>query len=100
MAAAAETNELPPTVAECEGLLALMSDAGFTAEGPAERFLPMVSRDDIPLSSLEVIMLLIKHMENLALDTGEFSPDWVELLNTVPGVIQVMNLIEERAAHG
>lgn len=100
MSAVVELTLRKPTLEECTNLLALMADAGLATEGPAERLLPMASRDDLPLTSLEVIMLLIKHMENLSVDTGDFSPDWVELLNTIPGIILVMNKIEARAADG
>ena len=89
-----------PTFEDCIRLHALLEKTGLERAGSPDLLLTAKSRAEIALTSLDVIVLMVKYMENLGLDPSEFSPDWVELLETVSGIIHVMKLIEELANDG
>ena len=89
-----------PTEQACERLHTLLVTAGLQRCGSAQDFRYARGRPEIGLSSLEVILVLIGQMEQRGLDTGEFSPDWVGYLDTVPGIVHVMNLIDDLADRG
>jgi hypothetical protein len=96
----AELDVAEPTLQDCDRLHALLGTAGLRRCDELEAYRSARLRADIGLSSLEVILLLVCHMERSGLDTGTFSPDWIGFLDTVPGIIHVMTLIDDAAAHG
>jgi hypothetical protein len=100
MTMVAELAVAEPTRQECENLHRLLGAVGLQRCETAETYRTARMRSDIGLSSLEVILLLVGYMEQRGLDTGDFSPDWVEFLDTVPGIIHVMALIDGSASRG
>jgi hypothetical protein len=54
-------------------------------------------RNDLGITSLEIIMLIANYMSARGVDTDGFQPEWVSRLDDVEGIVWVMAQIDRHA---
>jgi hypothetical protein len=59
-----------------------------------EQVLAAQSREDLGISSLNMIVLLLSYIHEFTGDTVELRPEWVSLLGDVDGIVDVLAEID------
>jgi hypothetical protein len=77
--------------------LDLAVSEGFMAEMSVDDLPPGTTREDLGLSSLNVILLIANYIEQNAGDV-EFDPAWVDSLADVEGIASVLRRIDDVCA--
>jgi hypothetical protein len=55
-------------------------------------------REELGISSLAVIMLVVNYMEANGVPNAEFNPDWINRLDDVDGIVSVFRQIDREKA--
>lgn len=58
------------------------------------------TRDELGISSLSIILILVNYLKERTGDTVALQPEWVSRLHDVDGIVSVIRLIEEARPTG
>ncbi|MEV5886568.1 hypothetical protein AB0L74_28355 [Streptomyces sp. NPDC052020] len=67
-----------------------------TAEVTYEDLVKAGSREELGISSLDIILVIVNYIKERANDSVELRPEWVSRLHDVDGIISVIQEIDAR----
>jgi hypothetical protein len=76
--------------------LAFVDEQGMGGRVDAAQAQGARRRDDLGITSLEIIMLIANYMSLRGADTAGFKPEWVTQLDDVAGIVLVMAEIDRQ----
>lgn len=83
--------------AERRKLADFLATQPMTSEITHEQVLAAGSREDLGITSLNMIVLLLSYIHEFTGDTVELRPEWVSRLGDVDGIVGVLHDIDARA---
>lgn len=66
----------------------------------ADDVTPSTRRDELGISSLNIILLVANYMKERGVAGLTFRPEWVAKLEDVAGIIEVLRDVDQAAPHG